>query len=119
MKRSILLSITAIVLAFSFLSQSNAGQYQIKRQIKIVPSLSCKVTGTPVEFPRGIRIKNLSSMSIPAGSKIQYHFMSYYGGITTFTTPYIAPKDSYFLNNAHAGMEPSNPCWAKVSQLNN
>ena len=117
MKRALFLSFTATVIVSAFLSQSYAGQYQIKRQIEVVPNLSCTVSGTPVEFPRGIRIKNLSNIPVPAGSKVQYHFMSYYGGITTITVPYIGPKGSYFLDNAHAGMEPSNPCWAKVSRL--
>ncbi|THB79367.1 MAG: hypothetical protein D6B25_01670 [Desulfobulbaceae bacterium] len=108
-----------IIMILALTSLASGGQYQIIKKRSLVPNLSCKVTGTPVEFPRGIKITNESNLNIPAGSIVSYHFLSYYGGITTISVPFIGGRGSYFHDNAHAGMEPSSRCWAKVVKFSN
>jgi hypothetical protein len=79
-----------------------------------LPTASCVVQGTPVEFPDDIRLTNTSPYALQAGKWIYWHLHNQAYGWHQLSAP-LAPNASVFLGNAFTGGWPAGAtCTAQV-----
>src|SRR5690606_11438322 len=75
-------------------------------------TMECVVSGTPVEFPNDIRVTNLGSTAIPAGTKINWEVNPSTKGNYELSSA-LNPNQSASLSNVlGGGLEAGTPCSA-------
>ena len=122
--------IKAAVLLFAGLATATAAHAQVYRLapaqtpsavmqanpniIVPLPTVSCVVQGTPVEFPSDVLIRNTSSYALPAGKWIYWHLHNQAYGWHQLSAP-LAANAAFYLNNVIPGGWPAGAtCSAQV-----
>ena len=88
------------------------GDAQIAIAIK---KATCKVAGTPSEFPDDIWFTNKGNVVLPAGTKISWKLPGYGAAKNHTLVADLAPGAGVYANNANpGGVEAGHECIAKV-----
>lgn len=92
-------------------------QPAVRPELRPVFSLTCRVQGTPVEFPNDIAIINNGPGTVPAGTKLHWSMTKpALQGDYVLGSP-LAPNTQTFVNGVIPGGLPAGmPCGVKVVQ---
>jgi len=112
-----LLVTTTLAVAAGGTQQGNSnravqpGDAQIAIAIK---KATCKVAGTPSEFPDDIWFTNKGNVVLSAGTKISYTLPGYGAAKKHTLVADLAPGAGVYAHNVNGGVEAGHDCTAKV-----